>query len=134
MAIDPSKSHKINVADTCSVWNILSSRRLYAATQEVSCEFCMTGFVLYECLVKPRTSPAVADLELRERLKQEQSRGKFASHSCSIDDLQAIANLESRKNWVRANCRQSHSQAELVKRSSPMIAKPEHSQNTLLKP
>ena len=97
MAIDPSKSHKINVADTCSVWNILSSRRLYAATQEASCEFCMTGFVLYECLVKPRTSPAVADLELRERLKQEQSRGKFASHSCSIDDLQAIANLENRK-------------------------------------
>jgi len=97
MAIDPSKFHKINVADTCSVWNILSSRRLYAAAQEAKCEFCMTGFVLYECLVKPRTAPTAADLELRERLKQEQTKGKFAPHSCSIDDLQAIADLESRK-------------------------------------
>ena len=97
MAIDPSKFHKINVADTCSVWNILSSRRLYAAAQEAKCEFCMTGFVLYECLVKPRTAATEADLELRERLKQEQTKGKFASHSCSIDDLQAIADLESRK-------------------------------------
>lgn len=97
MAIDPSKFHKINVADTCSVWNILSSQRLYAAAQEAKCEFCMTAFVLYECLVKPRTSPTEADLELRERLKREQTRGKFESHSCSIDDLQAIADLESRK-------------------------------------
>lgn len=97
MAIDPSKFHRINVADTCSVWNILSSRRLYAAAQEANCEFCMTAFVHYECLVKPRTSPTEADLELRERLKREQSRGKFASHSCSIGDLQAIADLESRK-------------------------------------
>ncbi|MCJ7958466.1 MAG: hypothetical protein MUW57_18455 [Pseudomonas sp.] len=97
MAIDPSKFHKINVADTCSVWNILSSRRLYAAAQEAKCEFCMTGFVLYECLVKPRTAPTEADLELRERLQQEQTKGQFASHSCSVDDLQAIASLESRK-------------------------------------
>lgn len=97
MAIDPSNFHRINVADTCSVWNILSSRRLYAAAQEANCEFCITAFVHYECLVKSRTSPTPADLELRERLKDEQSRGKFASHACSIGDLQAIADLESRK-------------------------------------
>ncbi|MNJ30682.1 hypothetical protein D3C77_252890 [compost metagenome] len=97
MTIDPSKFHKINVADTCSVWNILSSRRLYAAAQEAKCEFCITGFVLYECLVKRRTSPTEADLELMERLKREQTKGTFASHSCSIDDLQAIAGLESRR-------------------------------------
>lgn len=97
MAIDPSKFHKINVADTCSVWNILSSRRLYVAAQEAKCEFCITGFVFYECLVKPRSSPTDADLELRERLERERKRGKFASHSCSIDDLQAIADLENRR-------------------------------------
>ncbi|WWL44303.1 hypothetical protein V5O39_26330 [Pseudomonas parakoreensis] len=133
MAIDPSKFHKINVADTCSVWNILSSRRLYAAAQEAKCEFCMTGFVLYECLVKPRTAATEADLELRERLKQEQTKGKFASHSCSIDDLQAIAALESRKNSEKASCRQSPSQAESAKPSSLMIARPELSQKVLLK-
>ncbi|WP_241357838.1 hypothetical protein [Pseudomonas aeruginosa] len=97
MVIDPSKFHKINVADTCSVWNVLSSRLLYAAAQEANCEFCMTAFVYYECLVKPRTSPTAADLELRERLKREQKMGNFKPHSCSIADLQDIADLESRK-------------------------------------
>lgn len=97
MVIDPSKFHRVNVADTCSVWNVLSSTRLYAASQEANCEFCMTAFVHYECLVKPRTNPTEADLELRERLKREQQRGKFKPHSCSIGDLQAIADLESRR-------------------------------------
>ncbi|WP_186007436.1 hypothetical protein [Pseudomonas lactis] len=97
MAIDPSSFHRINVADTCSVWNVLSSIRLYAAAREANCEFCMTAFVHYECLVKPRTNPTEADLELRERLKREQQRGRFQAHSCTINDLQAIADLENRK-------------------------------------
>ncbi|WP_025858340.1 hypothetical protein [Pseudomonas sp. CHM02] len=97
MAIDPSSFHRINVADTCSVWNVLSSIRLYAAAREANCEFCMTAFVHYECLVKTRTNPSAADLEFRERLKREQQRGRFQAHSCSISDLQAIADLESRK-------------------------------------
>ncbi|MGF6403294.1 hypothetical protein QF020_000964 [Pseudomonas frederiksbergensis] len=97
MAIDPSSFHRINVADTCSVWNVLSSIRLYAAAREANCEFCMTAFVHYECLVKPRTNPTEADLELRERLKREQQRGRFQAHSCTINDLQTIADLESRK-------------------------------------
>lgn len=97
MAIDPSSFHRINVADTCSVWNVLSSIRLYAAAREANCEFCITAFVHYECLVKPRTNPSSADLELRERLKHEQQRGRFQSHSCTINDLQAIADLENRK-------------------------------------
>lgn len=75
--------------------NILSSRRLYAAARKEKCEFSMTGFVLYECLVKLRTAPTEADLELREHLKQVRARGKFASHSCGTDDLQAIADLAS---------------------------------------
>ncbi|MCJ1887490.1 hypothetical protein LNN38_21705 [Pseudomonas sp. LA21] len=97
MAIDPSRFHQINVADTCSVWNILSSRRLYTAAQEAKCDFCLTAFVHYECLVKPRSSPTEADLELIERLKKEQRKGNFVAHSCSISDLQDIADLESRK-------------------------------------
>jgi predicted nucleic acid-binding protein len=97
MVIDPSSFHRINVADTCSVWNILSSIRLYAAAREANCEFCMTAFVHYECLVKPRTNPTEADLELRERLKREQQRGRFKAHSCTINDLQRIADLENRK-------------------------------------
>lgn len=97
MAIDPSKFHLVNVADTCSVWNVLSSRQLYAAAKEAKCEFCITEFVQYECLVKPRTAPTAADLELRDRLEREQTKGCFKAHSCSIADLQAIVDLESRK-------------------------------------
>lgn len=97
MAIDPSKFHLVNVADTCSVWNVLSSTRLHAAAKEARCEFCITSFVRYECLTKPRKPPTAAETELMRRLTQEQSRGGFAAHSCDIGDLQAIKILESRK-------------------------------------
>lgn len=97
MAVDPSKFHLINVADTCSVWNVLSSARLYAAAKEARCEFCITSFVRYECLCKPRKARTTAEAELMRRLTQEQSRGGFAAHSCDIGDLQAIKILENRK-------------------------------------
>lgn len=97
MAIDPSKFHLINVADTCSVWNVLSSARLHAAAKEAHCEFCVTSFVRYECLTKPRRASSPAETELMRRLTQEQARGGFAAHSCDIGDLQAIKLLESRK-------------------------------------
>ena len=97
MAIDPSKFHLINVADTCSVWNVLSSARLHAAAKEAHCEFCVTNFVRYECLTKPRKkAPTQAEAELMRRLIREQARGGFAAHSCDIGDLQAIKILESR--------------------------------------
>lgn len=98
MVIDPSKFHLVNVADTCSVWNVLSSARLHAAAKEARCEFCITSFVRYECLTKARKSvPTPAETELMRRLAQEQGRGGFAAHSCDIGDLQAIKILESRK-------------------------------------
>lgn len=98
MAIDPSKFHPINVADTCSVWNILSSPRLNAAAKEARCDFCMTTFVQYECLIKPRKSISPSEQKLMDRLKAERSQGAFLSHSCSIEDLQEVELLEKRKN------------------------------------
>jgi hypothetical protein len=98
MAIDPSKFHLVNVADTCSVWNVLSSVALHSAAKEARCEFCITSFVRYECLTKPRKkTPTAAETELMRRLTQEQGRGGFAAYSCDIGDLQAIQLLESRK-------------------------------------
>jgi hypothetical protein len=98
VAIDPAKFHLINVADTCSVWNVLSSLRLHAAAKEARCEFCITSFVHYECLIKPRRKePTATETQLMQRLKQERGRGGFADHSCDISDLQAIGVLESRK-------------------------------------
>ena len=97
MVIDPSKFHLVNVADTCSVWNVLSSARLHGAAKEARCDFCITSFVHYECLIKPRKSPTPSETELMRRLAQEQARGRFVAHSCDIGDLQAIRILESRK-------------------------------------
>ena len=95
--IDPSKFHPHNVADTCSVWNVLSSKRLYAAAREAKCHFCITSFVRYECLIKPRKAPSDAELSLMATLRAEQARGAFEHHSCDIGDLQSIKLLESRK-------------------------------------
>lgn len=97
MAIDPSKFHPVNVADTCSVWNILSSPRLSTAAKEARCDFCVTSFVQYECLIKPRKSIRPSEQMLMDRLQAEQRRGAFLAHSCSIEDLQAIKLLENRK-------------------------------------
>jgi hypothetical protein len=97
MAIDPSKFHPFNVADTCSVWNILSSARLRSAAKDARCDFCITSFVHYECLIKPRKSLTEADVELRRRLQAEQRGGVFKAHSCDIGDLQHVKVLESRK-------------------------------------
>lgn len=98
MAIDPSTFRLVNVADTCSVWNLLSSATLHSAAKEARCEFCITSFVRYECLTKPRKkTPTSTETELMRRLAQEQARGGFAAHSCDIGDLQAIKLLESRK-------------------------------------
>ncbi len=97
MAIDPSKFHLVNVVDTCAVWNVLSSARLYSAAKEIGCEFCMTGFVYYECLIKKRGNQKIADKELMKRLQKEQDRGGFKAHGTTIDDLQRVAQLEQRK-------------------------------------
>jgi hypothetical protein len=97
MAIDPSRFHLINVADTCSVWNVLSSKLLYSATKAARCDFCITAFVSYECLLKPRKSINAAESQLMDKLKEEQSKGAFKPQSCDIGDLQSIKVLESRK-------------------------------------
>lgn len=97
MAIDPSKFHPFNVADTCSVWNILSSARMRSAAKDARCDFCITSFVHYECMVKPRKALTEADQELRRRLHVEQRAGAFQAHSCGIGDLQDVKVLESRK-------------------------------------
>lgn len=97
MAIDPSRFHLVNVADTCSVWNVLSSARLYSAAKEARCDFCITTFVSYECLLKPRKSINATQQQLMDKLKKEQKNDAFSPHSCDIGDLQSIRVLENRK-------------------------------------
>lgn len=97
MSIDPSLFHLLNVADTCAVWNILSSDVLHSAAKKAGCSFCVTGVVQYELAIKPRSERKASDIELRERLSKEQASGGFPSIACSIDDLRVVSALEARK-------------------------------------
>lgn len=97
MPIDPSSFHRVNVADTCAVWNILSSETLYLAAKKAGCSFCVTGVVQYELLIKPRSQRKTSDIELCGRLEREQAAGGFPSHACTIDDLRMVSALEERK-------------------------------------
>ncbi|MGB6378035.1 MAG: hypothetical protein WBG24_15075 [Syntrophobacteria bacterium] len=96
MAIDPSRFELHNVADTCAVWNVLSSRILYSTASSAGCGFCLTQFVYYECLFKPRSNPTKEELELQDRLRRERAKGDFRLFSLNIDDLQDVVLLENR--------------------------------------
>lgn len=95
--IDPSRFYLVNVADTCAVWNILSSLLLYNTARDAGCQFCITDFVNYECLTKPRTSVTAAEIELMARLRQAERRGEIEHFPCDIDALELISALESRR-------------------------------------
>lgn len=85
------------MADTCSVWNVLSSDRLYQSATSAGCVFCCTGYVNYECLLKPRKKAYSHDVELQRRLRAARNGGKFQLFSLEIEDLQEIEILERRK-------------------------------------
>ena len=97
MATDPSNFFPRNVVDTCGVWNVLSSRRLFAGAGTAGCIFCCTGFVNYECLTKPRQNPSEGEKELQQRLIAAQRNGQFTVSHLEIDDLLEVDVLEQRK-------------------------------------
>lgn len=96
MDIDIRNFHLINVTDTCSVSNILSSKILYLTADNANCHFCITGYVYYELIHKSRAKTPESQ-ELISRLLKEQEKGKFIKHELTIEDLQQIDILKSRK-------------------------------------
>ena len=98
MSIDLSQFQKLNVTDTCAIWNVLSSRLLYMAANAAGCSFCCTNFVHYECLHKLRKTHTLEDLELQNRLKEAIQDGKFRSYHLDLEDLQEVDILQKRKN------------------------------------
>ena len=98
MAADLSNFHTLNIADTCAVWNILSSNLLHQTAVSAGCIFSCTGFVNYECLAKPRKIMTALDVELQNRLRAAQSKGRFTVYHLEIADLIEVEVLESRKN------------------------------------
>lgn len=79
------------VTDTCSVWNILSARRLFVAAASAKVTFCVTPMVLYECLVKPRKRITQKDEELKDRLRKAKASGSFPEQPCDLSSLLEVA-------------------------------------------
>ena len=98
MAVDPRNFHLINVADTCSIWNILSSKVLYYASISAKCSFSCTAFVYYECMHKPRKHISAKEQELQLRLEQQREIGQFQMFHIDLDDLNDLEVLEKRRH------------------------------------
>jgi hypothetical protein len=94
--INISQFEKLNVADTCSLWNILASPILSSNAEMAGVQLCSTTFVLYECLNKPgQVRPERA--ELQKRLKRKLDSGSIRCHPIDIEDLQDFEVLKNRK-------------------------------------
>lgn len=93
---NPSQFRLGNVADTCSIWNLLASRVLHSAAKSASVSFCCTQFVRYECLHKPgQVRPE--RIQLQERLKMEVNNQSIKCCDIDLEDLQDVVVLERRK-------------------------------------
>ncbi len=97
MAINPSVFYKHNIIDTCFVWNILSSRLFFLRADSSGVMFYCTRFVIYECLYKRRSKLKECHINLQNYLKNLRKQNKFTDCSISIEDLQEIDMLISRK-------------------------------------
>jgi hypothetical protein len=92
---DLSTFDPLNVADTCSIWNVLASRVLRVAAKSANVSLCLTDFVRYECLYKPGQDRPERT-ELQNRLKSELRTGAMRSCSIEIEDLQDLQILQER--------------------------------------
>lgn len=95
--INVSKFEKLNVADTCSLWNILASRILYSTAEAVGVRLCSTIFVQYECLHKRARRSWPERDELQKRLRTKVAAGKITFYGLDIQDLQDFEVLKNRK-------------------------------------
>lgn len=90
MVFDPRVFTQLVIVDTCSVWNVLSTERLFRAANAAKVTFCITPMVLYECLNKPRKSITPEMKTLIQRLISSRRNGNFQLQSCDLDDLLAV--------------------------------------------
>jgi len=93
---DVSKFERLNVADTCSLWNVLASKLLSVTAREAGVQLCCTNFVLYECLHKPGQLRSERT-ELQSRLRRNLADQSITSHAIDIEDLQDVEVLRTRK-------------------------------------
>lgn len=85
----------LNVADTCSLWNVLASPLLYRNARAAGVSLSSTRFVRYECLHK-RGSNSPEWNEQRKRLRERVTAGEVMFCDIELEDLQEVASLEGR--------------------------------------
>jgi hypothetical protein len=95
ITVDVSAFAPISAIDTCSVWNLLSSRVLLGAALRRGRGFAVAAYVRYEALEKPRKRAATsAELALQNEFRQRLAEGRsFSEAPMSVRDLQAVAAL-----------------------------------------
>ena len=87
---------RLNVADTCSLWNILASQLLSSTADTVGVKLCSTMFVRYECLHRPGAARPERK-ELQKRLNARIDNGTIQCHAIDVEDLQELEILQNRK-------------------------------------
>ena len=97
VTFDPQKFSLMLATDTCSVWNVLSSRKLLNAANSAKITFCMTSMVLYECLQKPRKKLNDKKHELMQRLIKAREKNQFPQHDCKLEALLYINQIAPKK-------------------------------------
>ena len=101
MKINITTCHKVNVADSCALWNILSSQIFYAVLADQRFEFSCTDFVIYECLHRARSVVTAHDEQIKRRLKKLIDGKKITAHKLTIEDLQDEQVLANRRSLGR---------------------------------
>ncbi|MGP6422122.1 hypothetical protein ACTZGP_25510 [Pseudomonas putida] len=91
MAFDPRSFSNLVAVDTCSVWNILSAKKLSLAAFSSGVHFIITPMVNYECLFKKRNHPTEEQSTLKERLNLALSKKQISIQHCDLKDLITIA-------------------------------------------
>lgn len=97
ITVDITEFYSHNIVDSCSVSNLLSSYKLFAAAKDSRCTFHCTSYVQYECLYKRPKEERPELIEFRNRFRKAISQGDFQIHSISVEDLQEVQVLEKRK-------------------------------------
>jgi predicted nucleic acid-binding protein len=102
MEVDVRSFGLSSTIDTCSVYNLFSSRRLLAATQARNTWFVVTDYVFYESVVRQRTLPTQSDAEIQKEFTRRLAQRKgFVREQLEVADLQAIANLPATRKLGR---------------------------------
>lgn len=101
MTIDITTCHKINIIDSCALWNVFSSQVFLSVLEDQQFNFSCTDYVIYECLYSKRSNPTVADDRLQQLTKTKLAQKKLTKHPLTIEDLQDEQILKYRKKLGR---------------------------------